>query len=114
MNQRQIFGGEGSANEYRNCLQEAREFASVQSSDVVSDRPEAPFQVHVRGPYYCRVTDACAGEYLVKVRGFDTRAEANEYAFHITDYSDCELSPTIFPLEPRAAVVQADDSDLPF
>jgi len=111
MNQRQIFGGEGSANEFRNCLIEANQFRAELGDSIVSNRPSAPIQVEVRAAYYCRVTDAYAGMYLSSIHGFDDRKEAIIFAGMM---EQDELNCTILPFEARPQVEQIDDSDLPF
>ena len=96
----------------RMCLEEAQIFRhSLSCKQAV-----APVVVNVWAPYYCRSTDAFAGNYLAQSKGFDTREAAQEYVNKSFNYDDhMELRIKILPHIPVAMpVYEVNEEDVPF
>ncbi len=107
------------------CFQEANQYRAKLDADgareveaALRDNP-GKFVLVVREPYYCKATDAYAGDFQV-VRGmFDSRAAAMAAAVKELEDSHGEVSPEVLPrlpgsLFPVLLDLSAADEDVPF
>lgn len=104
-----------------NCLSEARSGLSQLNARFWSmlDRLLARglFVVAVSGPYYCRSTDAFAGELHEVVASFATREEAEVFASQQDSECGSDGSFGVFPklLVPQQPVPEVcGDDEIPF
>lgn len=94
-----------SAHEMRMCLEEA----TIECARLHKPRAVAPWVVDVLAPYYCKSTDAFAGNVRCASHGFNTKEEANAW---IEANHDGELSYRVKgPPEPPKEIVK---NDVPF
>ena len=100
------------ASEELNCLREA---GDVCRSLGVAMAVGA-FVVNVRAPFYCKATDAFAGNYLAVSRGFETRAEAEVFAAVECEDPDVwvEVLPPVPPVVPAVVAYAGPDEECPF
>ncbi len=74
----------GCQSEPLNCLAEARQrmgdLAAVAARDIDAMVRMGLAVVVARVPYWCRSTDAFAGEYLAPIRHFESKRQAMQWA----------------------------------
>ena len=92
-------------SEELNCLREAVAFCA----DLNVPQAVAPFVVNLFSTYYCRSTDALAGNYLSLSEGYTTREEAQARASVLCEeYPEARIE--VLPRETgAAATVEVDD-----
>lgn len=109
-----------------NCFREAndarRGFADKAAEVIKAELAAGRFVVVVKVPYYCRVSDAYAGEYAALRSSHASRAEAdaaraaigNDPSFDPECDGNSEVLPRLPLIEFLAAPAPADDDGVPF
>jgi hypothetical protein len=100
------FPHDGSSVELRNCLAEAEQVARELSCDVEATG-SGPIRITVSHSYYCRSTDAYAGQVTTQIHRVEDHAAADVWVaeFYATHGHDSDTYVEIFPS--RATLVAA-------
>lgn len=113
----------GYAIELRNCLQEAEDVVRRRNAESLVDLPRliaaGKFVIVRHVPYFCRATDACAGELSRIFSVFDTYAEAERFLVHDMEHivGEDERFEILPVTAPRFALVPSEPEsgdEIPF